>query len=30
VFRTDGTVAKDIAVRKIEGGAFKTITIVKP
>lgn len=30
VFRDDGTVAKDIAVRKIEGGVFKTITVVKP
>ena len=30
VFRDDGTVAKDIAVRKIEGGAFSTITVVKP
>lgn len=30
VFRDDGTVAKDIAVRKIEGGAFRTVTIVKP
>lgn len=30
VFRDDGTVAKDIAVRKIEGGAFKTVTVVKP
>ncbi len=30
VFRDDGTVAKDIAVRKIDNGAFNTITIVKP
>jgi branched-chain amino acid transport system substrate-binding protein len=30
VFRDDGTVAKDIAVRKIDGGVFKTITVVKP
>jgi branched-chain amino acid transport system substrate-binding protein len=30
VFRDDGTVAKDIAVRKIDGGVFKTIEVVKP
>lgn len=29
-FRPDGTVAKTIAVRKIEQGNFKTITIVQP
>ena len=30
VFRDDGTVAKDIAVRKIDNGVFSTVTIVKP
>ena len=30
VFRDDGTVAKDIAVRKIDNGIFNTVTIVKP
>ena len=30
VFRDDGTVAKDIAVRKIDNGTFNTITVVKP
>jgi branched-chain amino acid transport system substrate-binding protein len=30
VFRKDGTVAKAIAIRKIENGAFKTVTIVQP
>ena len=29
-FRDDGTVAKTIAVRKIEGGNFRTISIVEP
>ena len=30
VFRDDGTVAKDIAVRKIDAGTFNTISVVKP
>jgi branched-chain amino acid transport system substrate-binding protein len=30
IFRDDGTVTKAVAVRKIEGGAFKTITVVQP
>jgi branched-chain amino acid transport system substrate-binding protein len=30
VFRDDGTVAKAVAVRKIENGVFKTITVVQP
>ncbi len=29
-FRPDGTVAKTIAVRRIEGGSFKTINVVEP
>jgi branched-chain amino acid transport system substrate-binding protein len=30
VFRPDGTVAKPVAIRKIDDGVFKTVTIVQP
>ncbi len=30
LFRDDGTVAKAVAIRKVENGAFSTVTVVEP
>lgn len=30
IFRSDGTVAKAVAIRKIDNGAFTTVTVVQP